>query len=138
MKFMNEEWIDQYAGEIPFYRYAAQFEISDEKGLLVRLKSDTCHVLLDFGFVYGINILDEGVQLNDFPNCNLNDDIIPHSKFSSILYLVRNGRYWHYIKHCMGEDLFNFLHLQQFNIVTQNYNVMIICHDEPVISIEYI
>ena len=136
MKFINEEWIDQFVGEIPFAKYVAQFEISDESGLLVRLKSDTYQVLLDFGFVYGINILDEGVQLNDPPNCNSDDDIMPPSNFASILYLVRNGRYLQYVKRCMGDLLFDSLQLQQFNVVTQNYNVMIVCHDNPIISIE--
>lgn len=136
MVFFSEEWVDQYRGEIPYSKYDAQFEISDENGLRIHLISDSYQILLDFGFVYGINILDEGVQLNYLPNCNMNADIMPHTGLLSTLYMVRNGRYLQYIKYCLGQELFDSLNLQQFNVVTQNYNVMIVCQEKPNITIE--
>ena len=134
---LNEEWIDQYEKKIPCSRYVAQFEASDENGLRIRLESDSYQISLDFGFVYGINLLDEGVQLNNLPSCNMAADILPHNSFSSTLYLVRNGRYSQYIRSCMGEELFDSLKLQQFNIVTQNYNAMIVCKDNPIIAVNH-
>ncbi len=135
MEFVPEEWVDQFANKIPSGNYSIQLELSDENGLLVHLYSKSFHVLLDFGLVRGVNVLEEGVQLNYLPNCRCDEDILPQSGFQSVVYLIRNGRYAQYIKLYMGEVLFEALRLTQFNVVTQNHVVMIVSPDEPIITI---
>jgi hypothetical protein len=132
-----ENWIDHFSGILPHGRYSMHLELSDEKGLIVHLQSDQCSILLDFGVIYGINVLEEGVQLNDLPNCTYEMDSLPHSSYESVIYLIQNGRYEQYIKLCMGNELFDFLQLHQINVVAQNYVAMIVCNGVPKIYTYY-
>ncbi|MBQ7230561.1 MAG: hypothetical protein IJX04_06650 [Oscillospiraceae bacterium] len=108
----------------------------EEKGLVIHLYGQHSHVTLDFGIAQAVNILDEGVQLAPPPGvCFQNQKELHQSGFPDTLYHVENGAYAAYIQACMSHELYEAMDLRQFNLVTLNYVVEIICFDEPTITV---
>ena len=65
----------------------------------------------------------------------MNQAELQRAGFPDTLYLVENGAYAAYIKTCMSSVLYNTMNLQQYNLVTLNYVVEIICSAEPIITV---
>lgn len=137
MEIPHEEWVDRFVGLIPFDYYTMHLQTGEENGLIILLEGEHSNVNIDFGIAHAINVLDEGVQLNDPPGFSTCNDLVPETTFPSTIYLIKNGRYAHFIELCMGKVLFETLHLRQYNIVTQNYVVMVIAQDDPLITVCY-
>lgn len=132
----NEVWHSPFQGMIPKDKYEMQLNQGEEKGLVIHLYGQHSHVTLDFGIAQAVNILDEGVQLAPPPGvCFQNQKELHHSGFPDTLYLVENGAYAAYIQACMSHELYEAMNLRQFNLVTLNYVVEIICFDEPTITV---
>jgi hypothetical protein len=138
MKPFKEEWIDQFYDKVPQDKYTLQIEAGEEHGLCITLFGAKHQTSLDFGVVCAFTVIDEGMQLNALPDCTYDDSFLQakDTEFSSVLYLVKNGHFARYVQACMGTELFNFYGLQQYNLVTQNYVVEIVCHDAPEITID--
>ena len=133
---LNEFWQDSFHGQIPRETYEMQLLQSDQQGLLIHLYGPHHSVTLNFGNVQAINILDEGVQLNDPPGMTFTNQAELHrSGFPDTLYRVENGAYAAYLKSCMGTDLYEAMNLRQYTLVTLNYVVEIICAAEPTITV---
>lgn len=108
----------------------------EKKGLVIHLYGQHCHVTLDFGITQAVNILDEGVQLAPPPGvCFQNQQELHQAGFPDTLYHVENGAYAAYIQACMTRALYDAMKLRQFNLVTLNYVVEIICCGEPAITV---
>lgn len=132
----NEVWHSPFLGMIPKDKYEMQLIQGEEKGLVIHLYGQHNHVTLDFGIAQAVNILDEGVQLAPPPGvCFQNQKELHRSGFPDTLYLVENGAYAAYIQACMTHELYEAMKLKQFNLVTLNYVVEIICFDEPTITV---
>lgn len=56
-----EEWQEVFVGQIPQGNYQTQVINGEEKGLILDLKNEDHHIVLDFGFVRAIRMLDEGI-----------------------------------------------------------------------------
>ena len=133
---INEFWHDSFHGQIPKENYEMQLLQGEQHGLMIHLYGPHHSVTLDFGIVQAINILDEGVQLHDSPGVTfVNQAKIHRAGFPDTLYLVENGAFASYIKACMSTDLYEAMNLRQFNLVTLNYVVEIICAAEPIITV---
>ena len=135
----NEFWQDCFRGQIPRETYEMQLIQGEQQGLVIHLYGSVHHVTLDFGNVQAINILDEGIQLNDPPGVTfVNQAELHRSGFPDTLYLVKNGAYAAYVKACMGTNLYEATNLRQYTLVTRNYVVEIICGTEPTITVVHI
>ena len=137
MNLTKEIWHDRFQGLIPHDRhYSLRLEHGEENGLILRLESQDNRVILDFGSVHAVNIVDEGVHLNDPPGiCTDTLLLLEKTDFSSTLYLVENGGYGTYVKACMTPELYGALHLRQYNVVTMNYCIEIVTAYEPRITV---
>jgi hypothetical protein len=132
----NEFWQDCFRDQIPRENYEMQLLQGEQQGLVIHLYGSFHHVTLDFGNVQAINILDEGVQLNDPPRVTfVNQAELHRPGFPDTLYQVENGAYAAYLKAYMGTDLYETMNLRQYTLVTLNYVVEIICAAEPIITI---
>ena len=132
----NEAWHSQFQGLIPKDKYEMQLIQGAEQGLVIHLYGQHHHVTQDFGIAQAVNILDEGVQLVPPPGvCFQNQKELHQSGFPDTLYLVENGAYAAYIQACMTRELYEAMKLRQFNLVTLNYVVEIICGGEPSITV---
>ena len=133
---LNEFWQDSFHGQIPREAYEMQLLQGEQQGLVIHLYGPIHSVTLNFGNVQAVNILDEGVQLHDPTGVTfVNQAELHRSGFSDTLYRVENGAYAAYIKVCMGTDLYEAMNLRQYNLVTLNYIVEIICFAEPIITV---
>ena len=137
----NEVWHSPFRGMIPKDKYEMQLIQGEEKGFLemgvspLQTPDVPTYVTLDFGIAQAVNILDEGVQLAPPPGvCFQNQKELHQSGFPDTLYHVENGAYAAYIQACMSHELYEAMDLRQFNLVTLNYVVEIICFDEPTIT----
>ena len=132
----NEIWHSPFRGVIPKDDYEMRLIQGEEQGLVIHLYGQHCHVTLDFGIAQAVNILDEGVQLAPPPGvCFQNQQELHQAGFPDTLYHVENGAYAAYIQACMTRELYEAMKLQQFNLVTRNYVVEIICIGEPAITV---
>ena len=133
---LNEFWQDSFHGQIPREAYEMQLLQGEQQGLVIHLYGSAHHVTLDFGNVQAVNVLDEGVQLNELTAVTfVNQAELHRSGFPDTLYLVENGTYAAYINACMSSDLYETMNLRQYNLVTLNYVVEIICAAEPTITV---
>lgn len=133
---LNEFWLDCFRDQIPKENYEMQLIQSEQQGLVIHQNGSHQSVALDFGNVQAVNILDEGVQLNEPPGVTFANQAEPHeSSFSNTLYRTENGSYAAYIKACIGTDLYETMNLHQYTLVTLNYVVEIICGAEPTITV---
>ena len=133
---INEFWQDCFRGRIPKENYDMKLVQGEQQGLVIHLYGPHRSVTLDFGIVQAINILDEGIQLHDPPGVTfVNQAELHRSGFPDTLYQVENGAYAAYLKSCMSTDLYEAMNLRQFNLVTLNYVVEIICAAEPSITV---
>ena len=133
---INEFWHDSFHGQIPKENYEMQLLQGEQQGLLIHLYGSAHQVTINFGIVHALNILDEGVQLHDPPGVTfMNQAKLHRASFPGTLYLVENGAYAAYIKACMSTDLYEAMNLRQYNLVTLNYVIEVICISEPIITV---
>lgn len=136
MSQITELWHDTFANIIPKDTYTMQLEQGEKQGLIILLEGLHHEVTLNFGIVQAVNILDEGVQLNE--PCGVSRANLDHLRktgYSNTLYLVENGAYGAYIRASMTADVYDFMKLRQYDIVTLNYVVEIVTAYEPEIQI---
>ena len=130
----TETWHDQFAGLIPKEDYSMHLEQGERQGLRILLDGKTHQITLDFGNVQGVNIVDEGVQLNG--PIITNHKQLQEANFGSTIYLVENGTYEAYIKNHLSPELYNLFTLRQYCVVTCNYVVEIVTSFSPEINIK--
>lgn len=135
---MQEIWIDQFAGEIPADRYTLQLQTGETHGLFITLIGISNYVVLDFGFVHAVTVLDEGVLLNDPSGRTEGDSFLKvrAAGFPSVMYLVENGSFAQHVQVCMGTELYQVYGLRQYTVVTENYVIEIVCRDKPDILVK--
>jgi hypothetical protein len=110
----------------------------EQQGLVIHLYGSAHHVTLDFGNVQAVNVVDEGVQLNELTAVTfVNQAELHQVGFPDTLYRVENGAYAAYLKACMSADLYEAMSLRQYTLVTLNYVVEIICAAEPDITVTH-
>ena len=133
---LREIWHDSFQGMIPKEPYTLHLNQIDENCLVIRLEGLRYNVTLDFGIAPAVNILDEGVLLVNLPGVEYpNAAELRRTGYPSTLYAIENGLYATLIRTQMTEEIYEALQLRQYNLVTLNYVVEIICSDEPVITV---
>ncbi|NLL74107.1 MAG: hypothetical protein GX237_11350 [Clostridiales bacterium] len=128
-----ESWEEINKNTIPVGKYCAFVNNGEESGLIIRLESNEFFVNINFGVVSAFRMLDEGIILGELFD---EDEIIKYKSdnFSNIIYKVQNGEFGDFIKK-MCTELYDYLDLKHFVIITMNYIVEVISMWEPTIEV---
>lgn len=128
-----EQWEETFINVIPVGKYETLVKNGEELGLFIKLKSNKYVININFGAVSAFRMLDEGVLLKGFFN---KDEILKYKKnnFSNTIYKIKEGEFGNFIKKVSGE-LYDYLDLKHYIIVTMNYVIEIVSSWEPNIEV---
>ena len=128
-----EKWKEVFIGKIPKAIYQIQLTNGEKQGLVIELSSEQIHVIIKFGIVQAVRMLDEGiVQSNIY-----SDNEIAKYKgngFQNIIYEVQEGEFVKQVRN-ISNSYGEFFDLKHYVVITENYNVDIVTEWEPTIEI---
>lgn len=128
-----EHWEQICKSIIPVGKYKTLVKNGEDEGLFIILESKEHIVNIDFGAVSALRMLDEGIILE-----GIFDDIEiskhKESNFSNAIYKIHGGEFASFIKKACNE-LYDFLNLNHYIIITINYVIEVISGDEPSIEV---
>lgn len=128
-----EKWKKVFAGVIPQGNYQTLITNGEDEGLTLELKSSKSHVVLNFGAVLAVRMLDEGIVQKEL----YSDSEIEKFKkdgFKNVIYEVKGGEFARQIQ-IISDGYLENSRMKHFVIITQNYNIDIIIEWEPEINI---
>lgn len=128
-----EKWIDKYSNIIPKDNYTVRLVNGEENGLTINLIGSENEIIIEFGLVKAIRMLDEGIVLR-WLYSDRQIEKYKTEKFESVIYIMEEGEFSSFIEKISGEywDTFNVIH---YLIITLNYNIEVISETEPTITI---
>lgn len=127
-----EKWQEVFKNKIPEAQYEILLESGEEKGLIINLISAEYKVQINFGAVTAFRMLDEGIALNNLFN-DEQVELLRKTGFPNVIYQLTGGEFDSFIKH-IGDNLYEYLELKHFIIISKNYIVEIITEWEPEIK----
>ena len=128
-----EKWKEVFVGIIPQGNYQTQITNGEDKGLILELKSEDSHIVLNFGMVQAVRMLDEGiVQSNLYSENEIRK--YKDNDFQNIIYEVQDGEFSGQINQ-ISDGYGEALNLKHYVVITQNYNIDIVTEWEPTIEI---
>ncbi|MBD5523592.1 MAG: hypothetical protein HDR04_04080 [Lachnospiraceae bacterium] len=130
-----ERWREVFIGEIPKGVYQMQMVNGEKQGLTIELSSANVCVMLKFGMVQAVRMLDEGIVQNDL----YSDAAVKEYKdnnFTNVIYEVQQGEFAKQISKISGE-YGRILRLKHYVVITQNYNLDIVTEWEPTIEVTH-
>lgn len=128
-----ETWKEVFVGSIPQENYQTQITNGEDKGLVLELKSNNSHIVLNFGMVQAVRMLDEGIVQKEL----YSDSEVKKFKkdgFKNIIYEVAGGEFAKQIQN-IADGYWGNLDAKHYVVITQNYNIDIITEWEPEINI---
>ncbi len=127
-----EQWEEIYKSAIPVGKYQTLVKNGEDTGLIIKLEDNEYIVNIDFGIVSAFRMLDEGIALEGIFDEN---EISKHKKnnFSNTIYKIQDGEFGKFIKKSSNE-LYNYLDLKHYVIITMNYIIEVISEWEPSIE----
>ena len=128
-----ESWKEVFIGKIPKAIYQLHMINGEEQGLEIELSSANARVLIKFGIVQAVRMLDEGIVQGEL----YSDAAIKRYKddnFSNVIYEVQQGEFAGQISEISG-GYGETLGLKHYVMITQNYNIDIVTEWEPVIEV---
>ena len=128
-----ENWNEIFAGIIPQDNYQTQITNGEDKGLVLELKSNNNHVVLNFGVVQAIRMLDEGIVQKELYSYNELEKF-KKDGFKNVVYEVTGGEFAKQIQN-ISDGYLETLNAKHYVVITQNYNIDIITEWEPEINI---
>ena len=108
-----EKWKEVFVGIIPKAVYQVQLINGEKQGLTIKLSSSQTCVMINFGMVQAVRMLDEGI---------VQSNLYSENEFSEQINQISDG---------YGEAL----NLKHYVVITQNYNIDIVTEWEPTIEI---
>ena len=128
-----ENWNVVFDGIIPQGKYQTQITNGEYKGLIIELESNNHHVIINFGVVQAIRMLDEGIVQNEL---YLDSEVEKFKKdgFKNVIYEIKEGQFLREIQNISG-GYCEVLNAKHYIVITQNYNIEIITEWEPEINI---
>lgn len=128
-----EHWEEIYKNIIPVGKYETLVENGEKAGLSIKLESNEYIASINFGVVSAFRMLDEGIVLEGVFDEN---EILKYRKnsFSNTIYRVQDGEFGKFVKKT-GNELYDYLDLKHYIIITINYVIEIISRWEPSIEI---
>ncbi len=126
-------WEEIYIGIIPIAKYQTIVKNGEGSGLFIKLESNEYIANIDFGIVSAFRMLDEGIVLEELFD---ESEISKYKKnnFSNTIYKIENGEFGRFIKK-ISNELYDYLDLKHYIIVTMNFVIEIISEWEPSIEI---
>lgn len=128
-----ENWQEVFIGKIPKERYQMQLINGEKQGLTIELSSNHTYVVIKFGIVQAVRMLDEGIVQN---NLYYDNEIkkFKDNNFQNVIYEVQEGEFGKQIDQ-ISDGYGEYLNLRHYVVITSNYNVDIITEWEPTIEI---
>lgn len=124
-----EKWNEIFEGSIPQGEYQMRLSNGDENGLIVELENNNYQIIIDFGVIKGVRMLDEGIVQNEaYSETEL--EKYKKDNFKNIIYKVEGGNFINEIKK-IADEYFEILDIKHYVIITQNFNIDIITEWEP-------
>ena len=128
-----ENWNVVFDGIIPQDNDQTQITNGEDKGLIIELKSNNHHVIMNFGVVQAIRMLDEGIVQNELYSYN-EVEKFKKDGFKNVIYEVTGGEFAKQIQN-ISDQYWETLDAKHYVVITQNYNIDIITEWEPEINI---
>ena len=128
-----EKWEEIFTGKIPKAVYQMQLINGEKQGLTIELSSADVCVMIKFGVVQAVRMLDEGIVQSGL----YSDSEIKRYKedgFSNVIYEVQQGEFVKQINQVSG-GYGEVLNLKHYIVITQNYNVDIVTEWEPTVEV---
>ena len=128
-----EKWKEVFGGIIPKAVYQVQLINGEKQGLTIKLSSSQTSVMINFGMVQAVRMLDEGiVQSNLYSENEIRK--YKDNDFRNIIYEVQDGEFSEQINQ-ISDGYGEALNLKHYVVITQNYNIDIVTEWEPTIEI---
>ena len=128
-----EKWKEVFVGTIPKAVYQVQLINGEKEGLTIKLSGSQICVMINFGMVQAVRMLDEGiVQSNLYSENEIRK--YKDNDFRNIIYEVQDGEFSEQINQ-ISDGYGEVLNLKHYVVITQNYNIDIVTEWEPTIEI---
>lgn len=128
-----EKWKEVFVDTIPKAVYQMQLINGEKQGLTIELSSSQTCVMINFGMVQAVRMLDEGiVQSNLYSDNEIQK--YKNNDFQNIIYEVQDGEFAEQINQ-ISDGYGEVLNLKHYVVITKNYNVDIVTEWEPTIEI---
>ena len=124
-----EKWKEVFTDEIPSGNYETKLSNGEEDGLIIELKNNEHHIILSFGKVEAVRMLDEGiVQGYEYDE----NEILKYKEknFKNIIYQIEDGEFGKQMQK-IADGYWETLDAKHYVIITQNFNIDIITEWEP-------
>lgn len=128
-----ERWKEIFIGKIPKAVYQMQLTHGEKQGLTIELSNGHTCVMIKFGVVQAVRMLDEGIVQSGL-YCDSEIKKYKETGFQNVIYEVQDGEFAKYIKQ-ISDGYGEVLNLMQYVVITSNYNVDIVTEWEPTIEI---
>ena len=128
-----EKWKEAFAGIVPQGNYQTEITNGEDKGLVIELRSNNNKIVLNFGIVHAVRMLDEGIVQKGL----YSDSEIERFKkkgFKNVIYEVVDGEFSKQVEN-IADGYWETLDAKHYIIITQNFNIDIITECEPEINI---
>lgn len=127
-----EKWKEVFVGTIPKAVYQVQLINGEKEGLTIKLSGSQTCVMINFGMVQAVRMLDEGiVQSNLYSENEIRK--YKDNDFQNIIYEVKDGEFSEQINQ-ISDGYGEVLNLKHYVVITQNYNIDIVTEWEPTIE----
>ena len=131
-----EKWKEVFGGIIPKAVYQVQLINGEKQGLTIKLSSSQTCVMINFGMVQAVRMLDEGiVQSNLYSENEIRK--YKDNDFRNIIYEVQDGEFSKQINK-ISDGYGEALNLKHYIVITHNYNIDIATEWKPTIEISKI
>ena len=128
-----EKWEEVQENTIPCGKYCVLLRNGEETGLFIELENVEYSIKINFGAVSALRMFDEGVLLQNIFNQNVLSNY-KKDNFSNVIYKVTDGEFGKLIKTSCNE-LYDYLELNHFVIVTMNYVIEVVSKWEPCVEV---
>ena len=126
-------WRKVFEGQIPKENYEMLLQNGEKSGLVITLSSTKYNVFINFGMVSAVRILDEGIALNAlFDDEQIKD--YRKVQFDNTIYQIIDGEFDGFVRK-IGGELYDYLNLKHYIVISLNFIIEIITEWEPDIKI---
>lgn len=128
-----EKWQEVFTGKIPKAVYQIQLLNGEKQGLIIELSGNQIRVMIKFGMVQAVRMLDEGiVQSNLYSDNEIKK--YKDNNFQNVIYEVQAGQFGKQVNE-ISNGYGEVLNLRHYVVINQNYNIDIVTEWEPTIEI---
>ena len=127
------KWQEVFSGKRPKAIYQIQLINGEQYGLTIELLSNQAHIMIKFGMVQAVRMLDEGIVQSNLYSGNEIKRYKDNS-FQNVIYEVQGGEFGNQVND-ISNGYAEVLKLKHYVVITQNYNIDIVTEWEPTIEI---